>query len=214
MSRLRRVLAAGGWFNQAWALAEAVWENTAPDGGLIIVGSPPYVPCHLAGHLAGQFDRITRNRGGVPASIVLSMPHRAPHGCPDTHELPEATWRRVAKAGPGETVLVVAPAGVPTALLRHLAWAREMEATVASVDAGDPGLAEISEHRFLVRVPTQRPSPEDIARAELEESDLPLHGPVGALPMHLAEHLLAHALLRHGERPSLARRALSNLGVA
>lgn len=204
VGRLRRVVSGTAWFEQARHLAAAVHANTVLPGGLIVVGAPPYTPDHLVSHLR-QIAHATK-RPELSPRLHADRVHA------DRVHAHRAGWDDVAQAGGGECVLVVAPGPLHAEAAEVVAAARAREALIGSIDAGDPWLTRLSDLRLVIGRPTTRPSEREVALARASGKPLEDRDPVEALPVDVAEHLLASMLLHHGDRPGLAHRVASGLG--
>ncbi|WP_344588668.1 hypothetical protein, partial [Kitasatospora paracochleata] len=156
VSALRESLAGTGWLEStgsfAGTLRDAVTGRTSR--GLLLVGTPRYEPWHLAAHLDDEAALC-----GLPALSPTLVRHAVPPDCP---EHLSAGLRRLADAGRGATVLVVAPdpAGVP--LLERVHYARRGGATVLALDTGDRELGDLAHERLTV--PEAGPEPFELVQ--------------------------------------------------
>jgi hypothetical protein len=129
VAMLREVLAGTEWLRTtrefAGTLRTAVRRGP---GGLLLVGTAAYEPWHLAAHLD---DEAAWN--GVPELSPTLLRFRVPPDAP-AHLAVDVT--RLAAAGRGETVLVVAPDRPGASLLERVHDARRAGATVLALDAG------------------------------------------------------------------------------
>ncbi|MFI2608846.1 hypothetical protein [Kitasatospora sp. NPDC018619] len=131
VSALRERLTGTGWLEAVGGFAGTLRRSVERRGasGLLLVGTEAYEPWHLAAHLDDEAAW-----SGVPRLAPTLLRHRPPAGAPAhlTHDL-----RRLAEAGRGATVLVVAPEAVGAPLLERVHDARRHGATVLALDGGD-----------------------------------------------------------------------------
>ncbi|WP_380284881.1 hypothetical protein [Kitasatospora purpeofusca] len=179
VSALRERLAGSGWLEAvggfAGELRQAVSRRGA--GELLLVGTEAYEPWHLAAHLKDEAAW-----SDVPRLAPTLLRHRVPAQAPAhlAHGL-----GRLAEAGRGATVLVVAPTAAGATLLERVHDARRHGAAVLALDGAGPG--EAAGLADLAGLAHQR-----LAVGTAEEE-----------PFDLAQHLLSAAA---GQRP--ARRPL------
>lgn len=129
---LREVLAATEWPRTTRAFAGTL--RTAVQRGpgeLLLVGTAAYEPWHLAAHLDDEAAW-----SGVPELSPTLLRFRVPPGAPAHLAV---GVRRLAAAGRGETVLVVAPDRPDSALLERVHDARRAGATVLALSASAQG---------------------------------------------------------------------------
>ncbi|MFF4605335.1 hypothetical protein ACFY12_21700 [Streptomyces sp. NPDC001339] len=142
---LREVLAGTEWIQDtrrfAGSLRAAVGSH---GGGLLLVGSATYEPWHLAAHLDDEAAW-----SGLPELSPTLVRHRVPGGAP-THL--GVGLGRLAAAGRGETLLVVAPGQPGAGLLERVHDARRNGATVLALDSGDRDLHALA-HDALTALP-------------------------------------------------------------
>ncbi|MFD0276048.1 hypothetical protein ACFVHB_19360 [Kitasatospora sp. NPDC127111] len=178
VSALRERLAGTGWLEAVGCFAGSLRHAVGRRGaeGLLLVGTEAYEPWHLAAHLEDEAAW-----SDVPRLAPTLLRHRVPEHAPA--HLANGL-RRLAEAGRGATVLVVAPAAAGTGLLERVRDARRGGATVLALDgaAGPTDLAGLAHERLAV------------GTAEEE-------------PFDLAQHLVSAAA---GERPA-RRSALGRL---
>ncbi|MFC8453350.1 hypothetical protein [Kitasatospora sp. NPDC057223] len=151
VSALRESLAGTGWIESTRAFAGALRRSVTrrSAGGLLLVGTAGYEPWHLAAHLEDEAAW-----SDVPRLAPTLLRHRVPEGSPAhlSHGL-----RRLAAAGRGVTVLVVAPAAAGAGLLERVQDARRGGATVLAVDSGDRELAALADESLTVATPEEEP---------------------------------------------------------
>ncbi len=162
VARLREALTGTEW-PQATREFGAALRGAARrgGGGLLLVGTHAYEPWHMAAHLEEEAAWAS-----APELAPTLVRHRVPEGARPHLSVGLA---RLAAAGRGETVLVVAPAEVGGVLLERLASVRRAGARVLAVDAtGGADLREVA-HESLV-LPPALPPADPAARAA---QDLP-----------------------------------------
>lgn len=151
VSALRESLAGTGWIESTRAFAGALRHSVTrrSAGGLLLVGTARYEPWHLAAHLEDEAAW-----SDVPRLAPTLLRHRVPDGAPEhlSHGL-----RRLAAAGRGATVLVVAPAVAGDGLLERVQDARRGGATVLAVDGGDRELAALAHESLTVATAEEEP---------------------------------------------------------
>lgn len=127
---LREVLAGTEWPAAARRFAGALRSSVVPQGGgLLLVGTAAYEPWHLAAHLVDEAAW-----SGQPELAPTLVRHRVRAGDPAHLAV---GLGRIAAAGRGQTLLMVAPDRPDAALLERLHDARRSGATVLSLDGGD-----------------------------------------------------------------------------
>ncbi|AWK08238.1 hypothetical protein SSP531S_48950 [Streptomyces spongiicola] len=140
---LREVLAGTEWPAAARGFAGTLRSSVVPHGGgLLLVGTAEYEPWHLAAHLVDEAAW-----SGKPELAPTLVRHRVRSGDPAHLSV---GLGRVAAAGRGETLLVVAPRRPDTALLERVHQARRAGATVLSLDAGDPEVLGLAHETLTV----------------------------------------------------------------
>ncbi|MFI6843539.1 hypothetical protein OG535_12120 [Kitasatospora sp. NBC_00085] len=153
VSALRDRLAGTGWLEAVGGFAGSLRHAVGRRGadGLLLVGTEAYEPWHLAAHLEDEAAW-----SDVPRLAPTLLRHRVPAGAPAhlAHGL-----RRLAGAGRGATVLVVAPAAAGEGLLERVQDARRGGATVLALDgtAGPGGLAGLAHERLTVGTAEEEP---------------------------------------------------------
>lgn len=187
---LRDVLAGTEWLRTtrsfAGTLRSAVQRGP---GDLLLVGTAAYEPWHLAAHLDEEAAW-----SGLPELSPTLLRFRVPPGAPAHLAV---GVRRLAAAGRGETVLVVAPDQPGAALLERVHDARRAGAAVLALDGapdhgGGGGLAGLAHDVLTV--------PAGDAPGE--------HG----LSLDLVQHLVSSAAGEHtGSRRTPFRDRLSRL---
>jgi hypothetical protein len=148
--RLRTALRQSGWWSSAQTLGEAVRRTERP-GGLLIVGTPEDEPWHLTAHLDDE-ARFTGLQQLRPTLVRFAPPAEAPPHL-------AVSLRRLERATPGETVLLITPTTAPDRLLDRVERAKRIGATVLSVDNGDPQLDDLVHERMSV-APTDLLAPQ------------------------------------------------------
>ncbi|MEI5131567.1 hypothetical protein RB199_04580 [Streptomyces libani] len=151
---LREVLAGTEWIQETRRFAGALRGAVVPHGGgLLLVGSAAYEPWHLAAHLDDEAAW-----SGLPELSPTLVRHRVPGGAPAHLAV---GLGRLAAAGRGETLLVVAPGQPGAGLLERVHDARRNGATVLALDGGDRDLHALA-HDALAAPPTP---PDEVAGA-------------------------------------------------
>ncbi|MFJ2630742.1 hypothetical protein ACIO6U_02110 [Streptomyces sp. NPDC087422] len=129
---LREVLDGTEWPRAARAfggtLRTAVQRGPGP---LLLVGTDAYEPWHLAAHLDDEAAW-----SGVPELSPTLLRFRVPPGAPPHLAV---GLRRLAAAGRGETVLLVAPDRPGAGILERVHDARRSGATVLALSASAEG---------------------------------------------------------------------------
>ncbi|MGY5129437.1 hypothetical protein [Streptomyces nigrescens] len=157
---LREVLAGTEWIQETRRFAGALRGAVVPHGGgLLLVGSAAYEPWHLAAHLDDEAAW-----SGLPELSPTLVRHRVPGGAPAHLAV---GLGRLAAAGRGETLLVVAPGRPGAGLLERVHDARRNGATVLALDGGDRDLHALA-HDALAAPP----APPDEAAGEAPDLDL------------------------------------------
>ncbi|KIF70154.1 hypothetical protein HY68_18860 [Streptomyces sp. AcH 505] len=140
---LREVLAGTRWPSATRRFAGTLRASVVPQGGgLLLVGTEEYEPWHLAAHLvdeaawSGQPElapTLVRHqvRPGEPAHLAVGL-------------------GRLAGAGRGSTLLVVAPDRPGEGLLERVHDARRAGATVLALDSGDPEVHGLAHEALTV----------------------------------------------------------------
>ncbi|GAU69431.1 hypothetical protein SSP35_12_00790 [Streptomyces sp. NBRC 110611] len=161
---LREVLAGTEWIQAtrrfAGSLRAAVGSH---GGGLLLVGSATYEPWHLAAHLDDEAAW-----SGLPELSPTLVRHRVPGGAPSHLGV---GLGRLAAAGRGETLLVVAPGQPGAGLLERVHDARRNGATVLALDGGDRDLHALA-HDALTALPAPQPAPPEGAGGTSPDLDL------------------------------------------
>ncbi|MFG3303592.1 hypothetical protein [Streptomyces wuyuanensis] len=140
---LREVLAGTEWPAATRRFAGALRSSVVPQGGgLLLVGTAEYEPWHLAAHLVDEAAW-----SGQPELAPTLVRHRVRPGDPAHLAV---GLGRVAAAGRGETLLVVAPQRPDAGLLERVHDARRSGATVLSLDAGDPEVLGLAHETLTV----------------------------------------------------------------
>ncbi|MEU4355901.1 hypothetical protein [Streptomyces virginiae] len=140
---LREVLAGTQWPGDARRFAGSLRRSVVPAGGnLLLVGTEGYEPWHLAAHLVDEAAWA-----GSPELSPTLVRHRVRPGEPPHLSV---GLGRLAAAGRGHTVLVVAPREPGEGLLERVHDARRAGATVLSLDGGDRDLAALAHDALSV----------------------------------------------------------------
>lgn len=157
---LREVLAGTEWIQETRRFAGALRGAVVPHGGgLLLVGSAAYEPWHLAAHLDDEAAW-----SGLPELSPTLVRHRLPGGAPAHLAV---GLGRLAAAGRGETLLVVAPGQPGAGLLERVHDARRNGATVLALDGRDRDLHALA-HDALAAPP----APPDEAAGAAPDLDL------------------------------------------
>ncbi|GAA2837456.1 hypothetical protein RMN57_12410 [Kitasatospora sp. CM 4170] len=153
VSALRERLAGTGWLEAAGGFAGSLRHAVDRRGsaGLLLVGTEAYEPWHLAAHLADEAAW-----SDAPRLAPTLLRHRVPARAPAHLAY---GLRRLAAAGRGSTVLVVAPAAAGEQLLERVQDARRGGATVLALDgaAGPTELAALAHERLAVGTAEEEP---------------------------------------------------------
>ncbi|MBW5483535.1 hypothetical protein [Streptomyces bambusae] len=129
---LREVLAGTRWPGAARRFAGSLRHSVAPaGGGLLLVGTEAYEPWHLAAHLVDEAAW-----SGLPELAPTLVRHRVLPGEPPHLSV---GLGRLAAAGRGHTLLVVAPEPPGGGLLERVYDARRAGATVLALAGGEAG---------------------------------------------------------------------------
>ncbi|WP_030258814.1 MULTISPECIES: hypothetical protein [Streptomyces] len=155
VSALRERLTGTGWLEAVGGFAGSLRRSVERRGaaGLLLVGTEAYEPWHLAAHLEDEAAW-----SAVPRLAPTLLRHRPPAGAPAhlAHDL-----RRLAEAGRGATVLLVAPEAAGAPLLERVHDARRQGATVLALDgaaAAEPGdLGGLAHERLAVGTAAEEP---------------------------------------------------------
>ncbi|MFE6054801.1 hypothetical protein ACFQ6N_28950 [Kitasatospora sp. NPDC056446] len=155
VSALRERLAGTGWLEAVGGFGGSLRRSVERRGagGLLLVGTEAYEPWHLAAHLDDEAAW-----SAVPRLAPTLLRHRPPAGAPAhlAHGL-----RRLAGAGRGATVLVVAPGAAGAPLLERVRDARRQGATVLALDgaadAGAGDLGALAHERLAVGTAAEEP---------------------------------------------------------
>ncbi|WP_432074045.1 hypothetical protein [Streptomyces wuyuanensis] len=186
---LREVLAGTEWPAASRRFAGALRSSVVPQGGgLLLVGTAEYEPWHLAAHLVDEAAW-----SGQPELAPTLVRHRVRPGDPAHLAV---GLGRVAAAGRGETLLVVAPQRPDAGLLERVHGARRSGATVLSLDAGDPEVLGLAHETLTVpgTAEVDLDTVQHLVSAAAGENVLPSPGPRGRRRLRdrlarLADHL-------------------------
>ncbi|WP_372453740.1 hypothetical protein [Acrocarpospora catenulata] len=138
---LREALDATGWVARTREFGRALRGTRSP-GGLLLVGTPEEEPWHLTAHLADE-ARFTGLAQLTPTLVRWAPPVDAPPHL-------RVGVDRLAGAGRGETLLVVAEQRAPVPLLERVDDARRTGATILALDGGDPELEALAHDALAV----------------------------------------------------------------
>lgn len=151
---LREVLAGTEWIQATRRFAGSLRSAVAPHGGgLLLVGGAGYEPWHLAAHLDDEAAW-----SGLPELSPTLVRHRVPAGAPAHLAVGPG---RLAAAGRGETLLVVAPEQPGAELLERVHDARRNGATVLALDGGDRDLHALAHDALTASAPRPAGDPGD-----------------------------------------------------
>ncbi|WP_435970446.1 hypothetical protein [Streptomyces sp. Qhu_M48] len=140
---LREVLAGTEWPRAARRFAGALRSSVVPHrGGLLLVGTEEYEPWHLAAHLVDESAW-----SGLPELAPTLVRHRVRPGDPAHLAV---GLGRLAAAGRGATLLMVAPERPDAGLLQRVHDARRAGATVLSLDGGDEEVRGLAHEALTV----------------------------------------------------------------
>ncbi|MGW1291700.1 hypothetical protein [Streptomyces sp. NPDC002533] len=140
---LRDVLAGTRWPQDARRFALALRASVVPrGGGLLLAGTEAYEPWHLAAHLSDESAW-----SGLPELAPTLVRHRVAAGDPAHLAV---GLGRIAAAGRGETVLLVAPERPGDGLLERVHDARRAGARVLTLDGGDPEVGGLAHESLVV----------------------------------------------------------------
>ncbi|MFE4593498.1 hypothetical protein [Streptomyces laurentii] len=140
---LREVLAGTQWPAAARHFAGSLRSSVVSHGGgLLLVGTEEYEPWHLAAHLVDE--SVWSGRPELAPTLVR---HRVRPGDPAHLAV---GLGRIASAGRGATLLMVAPARPGEGLLERVHDARRAGATVLSLDRGDPEVGGLAHETLTV----------------------------------------------------------------
>jgi hypothetical protein len=134
-SSLRALLRRPG-FDSVARLGGQLGYSARTSVGVLAVGSPGLEPWHLVAHLQNRAD-FGDTSVVVPTLVRWSVPAGAPAHL-------SVGLDRIAMAGRGETVMVVAPQALGSGLLERLADARRRGGTILAL-ACDHALTELTE---------------------------------------------------------------------
>jgi hypothetical protein len=182
---LRQLLSSTGWVERTRDFARQLRRSTDAHEGLLLVGTPTEEPWHLAAHLDDE-----ARLGGLPqlspTLVRWAPPPKAPPHLSFGLERIEQTRR-------GETLFVVAPDSLPEQLLERVSDARDIGATILSIDGGDDDLASLAHERLYV------PPDADVALVVTAEMPPPVD-------MDTVQHLVSLAAGEQPQRPALRDR--------
>ncbi|MGW6715414.1 hypothetical protein ACWF9X_18370 [Streptomyces globisporus] len=140
---LRDVLAGTRWPQDARRFALALRASVVPHGGgLLLTGTEAYEPWHLAAHLSDESAW-----SGLPELAPTLVRHRVAADGPAHLAV---GLGRIATAGRGETVLLVAPERPGEGLLERVHDARRAGARVLTLDGGDPEVGGLAHESLVV----------------------------------------------------------------
>ncbi|GGP75876.1 hypothetical protein [Streptomyces sindenensis] len=139
---LRDVLAGTRWPQDARRFALALRASVVPRGRLLLAGTEAYEPWHLAAHLSDESAW-----SGLPELTPTLVRHRVAAGDPAHLAV---GLGRIAAAGRGETVLLVAPERPGEGLLERVHDARRAGARVLTLDGGDPEVGGLAHESLVV----------------------------------------------------------------
>ncbi|MFG3119447.1 hypothetical protein ACGF4C_34425 [Streptomyces sp. NPDC048197] len=150
---LREVLAGTEWIQATRRFAGSLRTAVAPHGGgLLLVGGAGYEPWHLAAHLDDEAAW-----SGLPELSPTLVRQRVPPGAPAHLAVGPG---RLAAAGRGETLLVVAPEQPGAELLERVHDARRNGATVLALDGGDRDLHALAHDALTASAPLPDGNPD------------------------------------------------------
>ncbi|MEU8540796.1 hypothetical protein AB0C52_12565 [Streptomyces sp. NPDC048717] len=140
---LREVLAGTQWPAAARRFAGSLRSSVVSHGGgLLLVGTEEYEPWHMAAHLVDE--SVWSGRPELAPTLVR---HRVRPGDPAHLAV---GLGRIASAGRGATLLMVAPEQPGEGLLERVHDARRAGATVLSLDHGDPEVGGLAHETLTV----------------------------------------------------------------
>ncbi|WP_351230472.1 hypothetical protein [Streptomyces sp. NPDC002133] len=141
---LREVLTGTAWPEAARRFAGVLRSSVVPQGGgLLLVGTAAYEPWHLAAHLVDEAAW-----SGQPELAPTLVRHRVRSGDPAHLAV---GLGRLAAAGRGETLLVVAPQRPDAGVLERVHDARRSGATVLALDGGDAEVRGLAHEGLTVQ---------------------------------------------------------------
>jgi hypothetical protein len=140
---LRALLAPTGWPERTRSFAGALHRRARTSQGLLIVGTPGDDPWHMTAHLADE-SRLAGLPELMPTLVRWAPPARAPAHL-------AVGLDRLEQAGRAETLLVVAAAAAPEALLDRLADAKRAGTAIFALDQGDQDLDGLAAESLAVR---------------------------------------------------------------
>ncbi|MFC9606593.1 hypothetical protein ACFTTN_24435 [Streptomyces niveus] len=187
---LREVLAGTQWPTATRRFAASLRSSVVPHGGgLLLVGTRTYEPWHLAAHLVDEAAW-----SGRPELAPLLVRHRVRPSDPAHLAV---GLGRLASAGRGETLLLVAPERPDGGLLERVHDARRAGATVLSLGTGDPEVVGLA-HDALTITPAaleERAEEEEAEPGDEEEIDEAdeTDGAASGVDLDMVQHLVSAA---------------------
>lgn len=186
---LREVLAGTQWPAATRRFAASLRSSVVPHGGgLLLVGTRAYEPWHLAAHLVDEAAW-----SGRPELAPLLVRHRVRPADPAHLAV---GLGRLAGAGRGETLLLVAPERPDGGLLERVHDARRAGATVLSLGTGDPEVVGLA-HDALTIPPAVRAEGEVEAPGADEVDEAGEAGEAGeaasGVDLDMVQHLVSAA---------------------
>ncbi|MEU0697696.1 hypothetical protein ABZ349_27445 [Streptomyces niveus] len=187
---LREVLAGTQWPAATRRFAASLRSSVVPrGGGLLLVGTRTYEPWHLAAHLVDEAAW-----SGRPELAPLLVRHRVRPADPAHLAV---GLGRLAGAGRGETLLLVAPERPDGGLLERVHDARRAGATVLSLGTGDPEVVGLAHDALTIapaaleeRAEEEAGDPGDEEEAdEADETD----GAASGVDLDMVQHLVSAA---------------------
>ncbi|MGW5363042.1 hypothetical protein [Actinopolymorpha pittospori] len=160
-ARVVQVLLAGtAWAERTRDFGRALRFAGHGHGGLLVIGTPREEPWHLTAHLDDE-----ARWSEIPELTPTLLRQHPPSGADAPSHL-RIDLERLAAAGRGETLLVVAPHEVPPGLLERFEDARRRGVTVLALEAGSRDLRGLA-HQVLTVVDAD-------AESDASESDAAL----------------------------------------
>ncbi|MFC8075755.1 hypothetical protein ACFUN8_09435 [Streptomyces sp. NPDC057307] len=179
---LREVLAGTRWPAATRRFAASLRSSVVPHGGgLLLVGTRAYEPWHLAAHLVDEAAW-----SGRPELTPLLVRHRVRPGDPAHLAV---GLGRLAGAGRGKTLLLVAPERPDDGLLERVHDARRAGATVLALGSGDPEVVGLA-HDALTVAP---PAPETASDGAPGSDGTPGSDGASGIDLDLVQHLVSAA---------------------